>query len=193
VSASRHRRRLEELQCFCVSGPTARADGAPIATDTPVRSHALSVLLTVGFLVGAVLSAAVAPAPAATFPAVDVVVVAEVYDMANWLALHQEVLATPAGSAKVLRVTLPARTGGSRTIDIEQPRITVGLVATNGKAQVKVTASGKIPPSMALALVTPFQHAAMEIQAGVVSNEVGLAYGLSTVVGRLLELYFDRP
>ena len=36
-------------------------------------------------------------------------------------------------------------------------------------------------------------HAALEIQAGVVGNELGLEYGLSGVVGQLLELYFDRP
>ena len=44
-----------------------------------------------------------------------------------------------------------------------------------------------------LSMVTPFQQAAMEIQAGLVTNEVSLAYGLSGVSGRLLELYFDRP
>ena len=123
----------------------------------------------------------------------DVVLIAEVHDAAGWLALHQEVLSTTAGSTKVLRATLPARTGGSRTIDIEQPRFTVGLVAGDGKAQVKVTVAGKLSPSLALAVVTPFQQAAMEIQAGLVANEIGLAYGLSTVAGRLLELYFDRP
>ena len=42
-----------------------------------------------------------------------------------------------------------------------------------------------------LAVVTPFQNAAMEIQAGAVANEVGFAYAPSSVVGCLLELYFD--
>lgn len=126
-------------------------------------------------------------------PDVDVVVIAEVHDTTGWLALHQEVLSTPERSAKVLRATLPARTGGSRTIDIEQPRVTVGLVTTDGKAQVKVTVAGKLSPPLALAVVTPFQQAAMEIQARLVTNEIGLAYGLSGVSGRLLELYFDRP
>jgi hypothetical protein len=129
---------------------------------------------------------------AAGLPNVDVVLIAEVQDTAGWLALHQEVLSTSATSTKVLRATLPARTGGSRTIDIEQPRFTVGLT-TDGKAQVTVTVAGKLPPSLALAVVTPFQQAAMQIQAGLVVNEVGLAYGLSGVSGRLLELYFDRP
>lgn len=127
-------------------------------------------------------------------PDVDVVLIADVQDTAGWLTLHQEVLSTSAQSTKVLRVTLPARTGGSRSIDIEQPRFTVGLVTTkDGKGQVKVTVSGKLPPSLAIVVVTPFQQAAMEIQAGWVTNDISLAYGLSLVKGRLLELYFDRP
>jgi hypothetical protein len=130
---------------------------------------------------------------AAGLPDVDVVLIADVQDPAGWLALHQEVLSTSASSTKVLRATVPARPGGSRTIDIEQPRFTVGLITTDGKAQVKVTVAGKLSPSLALAVVTPFQRAAMEIQAGLVANDVSLAYGLSGVSGRLLELYFNRP
>jgi hypothetical protein len=127
-------------------------------------------------------------------PDVDVVLIADVQDTAGWLTLHQEVLSTSTTSAKVLRVTLPARTGGSRSIDIEQPRFTVGLVTTKeGKGQVKVTVAGKLPASLALIVVTPFQQAAMEIHAGWVTNDISLAYGLSLVKGRLLELYFDRP
>jgi hypothetical protein len=126
-------------------------------------------------------------------PDVDVVLVAEVQDAASWLALHQEVLATPLASPKTLRATLPARTGGSRTIDIEQPRFSVSLVTTGGSGQIKVSVSGKIQPALALALVTPFQDAALEIQAGLVVNELWLTYGLSSVPGRLLELHFNRP
>lgn len=157
-----------------------------------VRSRALP---TVALLVCAFLILATGPGEAApaAFPDVDVVLIAEVQDAPGWLALHQEVLATPGGSSKVLRATLPARTGGSRSIDVQAPRFTVGLVTAGGKAQVKLTVSGRLSPALALAVVTPFQQAAMEIQAGAVVNEVGLAYGLSSVAGRLLELYFDRP
>jgi len=158
-----------------------------------VRSSA--VLLIVMLLTCALLTVATGPSQAApaALPDVDVVLIAEIQDATGWLALHQEVLATPGGSSKVLRATLPARTGGSRSIDIEQPRFTVGLVTADGKAQVKVTVAGRLSPTMALALVTPFQQAAMEIQAGGVVNEISFAYGLSGVSGRLLELYFDRP
>ena len=138
--------------------------------------------------------ALLAPAQAGPgLPDVDVVIIAEVQDTGGWLALHQEVLSTPPASTKVLRATLPARTGGSRSIDIDQPKFTVGLLTTDGKAQVKVTVAGKLSPSLALAVVTPFQQAAMEIQANLMVNEITMAYGLSAVGGRLLELYFDRP
>lgn len=154
----------------------------------------LAVLSRVVFLACVLLSSAPAPSAAAPgLPAVDVVLLAEVQDTAGWLALHQEVLSTTPGSAKALRATLPARTGGSRSIDIEQPRFTVGVVTGDGRAQVKVTVAGKLSPALALGVVVPFQRAAMEIQAGLVANEIGLAYGLSAVAGQLLELYFDRP
>jgi hypothetical protein len=154
----------------------------------------LSVPVGVLLLTCALLGWAPARSHAAPgLPDVEVVLIAEVRDTAGWLALHQEVLSTSATSSKVLRATLPARTGGSRSIDIDQPRFTVGLITTDGKAQAKVTVSGKLSPSLALAVVTPFQQAAMEIQAGLVTNEVSLVYGLSGVSGRLLELYFDRP
>jgi hypothetical protein len=147
-------------------------------------------LLALALVVGI---AAPTQAAAGSFPDVEVVLIAEVQDAVGWLAMHQEVLATPGGSSKMLRATLPARTGGSRSIDIAQPRFTVGLLTTDGKAQVKVTVAGRLSPTMAMAMVAPFQQAAMEIQAGVVVNEMGLTYGLASVGGRLLELYFDRP
>ena len=155
----------------------------------------LPAVLLRGLLACTLLGLGPGPGRAASagLPDVDVVLIADVQDTMGWLALHQEVLSTPAGSSKVLRATLPARTGGSRSIDIEQPRFTVGLATAGGIAEVKVTVAGKVPASLALAVVTPFQQAAMEIQARWVTNEVGLAYGLSGVRGRLVELYFDRP
>src|SRR4051794_10172210 len=112
----------------------------------PVRASA--VLLIVMLLTCAFLVAAPPPAQAAAaaLPDVDVVLIAEIQDAAGWLAVHQEVLATPGGSTKVLRATVPARTGGSRSIDIEQPRFTVGLATADGKAQVKVTVAGRLSP-----------------------------------------------
>jgi hypothetical protein len=139
------------------------------------------------------LSSSADPLGAAALPDVDVVIIAEVQDTAGWLTLHQEVLATPVGSLKRLRASLPARTGGGRSIDVEQPRFSVGLVTVGDKPLVKVTVAGKVPSALALTAVTPFQQAALEIQGGSVRNEITLDYGLSGVAGRLLELYFDRP
>jgi hypothetical protein len=162
-----------------------------VRVGTPRRIARLLLALTV-------LGAGLCPAPAAaragsTLPDVDVVVIAEVQDTAGWLNLHQEVLATPVGSLKRLRATLPARTGGGRSIDIDQPRFSVGLATVGGQPAVKVTVAGKVASALALTAVTPFQQAALEIQGGAVRNEITLDYGLSIVVGRLLELYFDRP
>jgi hypothetical protein len=134
----------------------------------------LRLVISILVIGGALPSSAVA-APAA-LPYVDVVLIAEVYDASGWVALHQEVLATPSGSTKDLHATLPARTGGGRAITIEQPKFTVALVVTGGKSLVKVTVTGK-----------------MEIQSGSVVNELHLTYGLTNVSGQLLELYFDRP
>jgi hypothetical protein len=149
-------------------------------------------MMSVTVFIGTALPSAACAAPSG-FPYVDVVLIAEVYDASAWVALHQEVLATPTGSAKDLQATVPARTGGGRAITIEQPKFTVALVVAGGKSLVKVTITGKIAPSLALVLVAPFQQAAMEIQSGAVANELHLTYGLTNVAGQLLELYFDRP
>lgn len=158
----------------------------------PRRRSVPTLLLLIALCTGTPLPGTAAAAPGG-LPYVDVVLIAEVYDARAWVALHQEVLATPSGSTKDLQATLPARTGGGRAITIEQPKFTVALVVTGGKSLAKVTVTGKIAPSLALVLVAPFQQAAMEIQSGTVVNELHLTYGLTNVAGSLLELYFDRP
>ena len=158
----------------------------------PRRRSAPRLLLLLALCAVAALPSKLAAAPGG-LPYVDVVLIAEVYDASSWVALHQEVLATPAGSPKDLHAALPARTGGGRALAIEQPKFTVALVVTGGKSLAKVTVTGKIAPSLALVLVAPFQQAAMEIQSGAVVNELHLTYGLTSVGGRLLEVYFDRP
>lgn len=157
-----------------------------------VRSGLCARVLSLVLLVTAIAPLAVQAEPKA-FPDVDIMLIAEVQDTTSWLALHQEVLATPPGAGKTLRASLPARTGGGRSLDIEQPRFTVALIASGGKPQVKVTVAGKVNPSVALSLLTPFQQAAMDVQAGAVTNDLTMTYGLAVVAGHLLEVYFDRP
>jgi hypothetical protein len=167
----------------------------PVRRHTVRETRALATRVTLALLVLACATTWPGGVGVAgdVWPDVNVVLVAEIQDTVGWLTLHQEVLATPSGTSKILRATLPARTGGSRSIDIDQPRFAVDLATTGGNAQVKVSVVGKISPTLALALLTPFQDAALEVQSGLVVNELWLTYGLSTVSGRLLELHFDRP
>jgi hypothetical protein len=123
---------------------------------------------------------------------VDVVLVVEIEDVASWLSLHQEVLAAANESTRPLFVTLPARTGGGRMVGMERPKFTASLGGGQGTPTVKVTIFGRINGADALSVVTPFQQAAFEVQAGAVPNEATLLYGLSSVVGRLLELHLSR-
>ena len=136
----------------------------------------------------------VAPVLALAVPApadVDAMLVVEIEDVAGWLALHQEVLGATE-TARPLMVALPARTGGDRIIALERPKFTVSLVIGQPTPAVKVAIAGKIRGSDALTIVTPFQHAAMEVQARVVPNRITLVWGLSAVIGRLLELHISR-
>jgi hypothetical protein len=124
---------------------------------------------------------------------VDVILIVEIQDIGGWLALHQEVLAAITETARSLVVGLPARTGGNRTVNLERPKFTASMVTAPGPPTVKVAIAGKINGADALIVVMPFQQAALEAQAGAVPNEVTLIYGLSGVVGRLLELHISRP
>jgi hypothetical protein len=87
---------------------------------------------------------------------------------------------------------LPARTGGDRMVGVERPKFTASLGGGQGTPTVKVTIFGTINGADVLGVVTPFEQAAFEVQAGAVPNEATLAYGLSAVVGRLLELHLSR-
>jgi hypothetical protein len=123
---------------------------------------------------------------------VEVALVVEIDDVTSWLSLHQEVLAAASESSRPLFVTLPARTGGRRMVGVERPKFTASLGVGQGTSTVKVTIFGKINGADALSVVTPFEQAAFEVQAGAVPNEATLVYGLSAVIGRLLELHFSR-
>src|SRR5262245_40181510 len=114
----------------CNPCPIASLTDAGLARALPWRRpvRLLTFALRVTLLPCALLGSAPGVGQTAPgLPDVDVVLIADVQDTAGWLTLHQEVLSTSIASTKVLRTTLPARTGGSRSIDIEQPRFTVGL------------------------------------------------------------------
>jgi hypothetical protein len=149
--------------------------------------------LLLGFLAGMlVLVMAGTAAAQNAFPDVDIVLVADFADGEAWLALHREILGTPVDSPLGLRISLPAGTGGSRSLTVEQPKFAVVISMWNSKWPVRVTITGKVPAAEALSGITPFQHAAFQVQAGAVENELTLTYSLAEVVGQLLELHLGR-
>ena len=128
-----------------------------------------------------------------SFPDVDIFLVAEVYDSVSWLGLHREVLGTPQDSPKVLSLTLPAGTGGNRSLRVDKPKFSVEIIAYAGRRLLKIGVTGKIPASEALRRLPDFEQAALDVQAGVVQNNLLMGYGLSTVTGDFLEMYLGRP
>jgi hypothetical protein len=144
-------------------------------------------------LAGALLAiAAEAHAAPAGLPDVDITLVAEIPDTAGWLAMHQEAIGS-ASAGKPLRLGLPVGTGGTRWLRVDEPKFSVAILAASGQRVVKLGVTGKLPAGEALGALVLFEHAAIEVQAGIVPNELNLIYGLSSVSARLLELYFSRP
>lgn len=143
----------------------------------------------------AVLVSAGRPGTAAaqfSLPDVDIALVVQVEDLSGWLSLHSEVLGTPKESPKLLGVTLPAGTGGRRSITVMQPKFHAELNLTQGSRSLKLVVSGKVSGAEALHGLPLFEHAVLEVQAGVVENQLSLVYGLSEITGQLLELHLAR-
>jgi hypothetical protein len=166
------------------------ARALPMPRSMSISSLRNAALLTIMTVVSVLAGAAYA-APVA--PDVDILLIVEIKDLEGWLTLHQEVLAAVTETARPLVVALPARTGGNRTINLLRPKFTASLAIGPESPTVKVAIAGKVEGGEALRVVTPFQQAALEVQAGAVPNEVTLIYGLSGVIGRLLELHISRP
>jgi hypothetical protein len=160
-------------------GPMSRARKFFIATATV----ALVVLTTLASEAG----------PHSALPDVDVTFVAHVQDVAAWIRLHREVLGTPPDSPKILNVSLPSGTGGSQSLNVERPKFAVEIMTYQQRSLLKVSVAGKVSAVEALRGLTAFEHAALEIQAGAIQNDVVMFYGLTGVTGQLLELYLTRP
>jgi hypothetical protein len=190
-SAGPEKPATHDLTGACGASDLVRALPWSPAMLTAVLRH-VTILLVVVAVLGA--TAGAGGAGPAALADVDVVLIGEFQDTGGWLALHQEVLATVNDTTRPLVVTLPAKTGGSRTIYLERPKFTASLVVAPGTTPtIKVAIAGKVNGADALRVVTPFQHAALEVNAGAVPNALSLVYGLSGVVGRLLELHVSRP
>ncbi|MGH7312201.1 MAG: hypothetical protein ACREJV_03435 [Candidatus Rokuibacteriota bacterium] len=122
----------------------------------------------------------------------DIVLVAEVHDLAGWLSVHQEAIGTPPASGKPLRLSLPAGTGGNRWLRVDQPKFAVQIITYDGSRGAKIGISGKILAPEAQNALIGFEHSAVEVQSGTLVNELTILYGLTGVVGRLLELHLSR-
>ena len=58
---------------------------------------------------------------------------------------------------------------------------------------MKLSVSGKVTGDEALQELTSLERAALDIQSGNVQNRLTLIYGLSEIIGNLLEMYLSRP
>lgn len=163
--------------------------GASASTGARRRRPALLRGIA-AFLVGSVVAWS-SPATA-DGPEVQVAVVAEVQDLTGWLGFHQEVVATAPESAKPLRLSLPGGTGGNRWLRVDEPAFGAQIMAADGSRAVKVGISGKVVGVEAQRSLIQFEQAALEVQAGLVANQLTLVYGLAGVSGRLLELHLTR-
>lgn len=153
------------------------------------RRHVVALVLGLAF-VAIGLGATPARAQQA-LPDVDVALVLEVRDAPAWSALYAEVLGTAEQVPKPLGVSVAAGTGGHRTLLLNRPKFEVSV--TMGAPFFKIVARGKVSGHEALGAVPPFQLAVVNLQAGQVSSEAVISYGLSSVVANLVELYVIRP
>lgn len=133
------------------------------------------------------------PAHAAGPTEIDITLVAEIHDLSGWLAMHQEVVSTPSEALKPVQISLPGGTGGNRWLRVDSPKFTVQIVTYDGSRTAKLGIYGKIPAAQAHKSLIAFEHAAFEVQAGLVANELAIVYGLNGVVGLFLELHLSRP
>jgi hypothetical protein len=126
-------------------------------------------------------------------PDVDIMLVAEIHDTTGWLRMHQEVLRAPLGSLQTLGVILPARIDGNRGITVHNPKFATQIITVAGPQVVKLSVSGKVTGDEALQELTSMERAALDIQSGNVQNRLTLIYGLSEIIGNLIEMYLSRP
>jgi hypothetical protein len=126
-------------------------------------------------------------------PDVDIMLVAEIHDTTGWLRMHQEVLRAPIGSLQTLGIILPARIDGNRAITVHNPKFATQITIVAGPQVVKLSVSGKVTGDEALQELTSLERAALDIQSGNVQNRLTLIYGLSEILGNLLEMYLSRP
>jgi hypothetical protein len=169
--------------------PAPRLDFAKAGAPLTGRGVVTLLLAAIAvFLAGASVAHA-----KSDLPDVDIMLVTEIHDTTGWLRMHQEVLRAPLGSSQTLGVILPARIDGNRAITVHNPRFATQIITAAGPQVVKVSVSGKVAGDEALQELTSLERAALDIQSGSVQNRLTLIYGLSEIIGNLLEMYLSRP
>ncbi|SRR5712691_3501995 len=125
-------------------------------------------------------------------PQAGVVLILDVLDQNAWSAMHHEILGTSPELPKALLITLPARTGGGRTITLLTPKFSATISSTSGTAIVRLVARGLILGDYAQQTLPPFISSFLESMAGADSRNLTLEYGLSALTARLIELRLEE-
>lgn len=133
------------------------------------------------------------PALGAPAAEMDIILAAEIRDLTDWLAFHQEVVSTPPESGKPLLLSLPGDTGGDRWLRVDSPKFLVKIDTADGSRLVKLTITGKLFGAAAQRDLIAFERAAFLVQTGAVANQLSIVYGLTEVAGRLIEIQAFRP
>jgi hypothetical protein len=149
-----------------------------------VKPHLVSLLVCIVVAVGGFIGTAHAQA---ALPDVDITLVLNVPEVAGWLEFQNEILGS--SNDRPLAATLTA-SSGSRTILVKGARFAATMVVSGGSVKVAVT--GKVSGGEALRNLARFQQAAIDVQTGVVDNDLTIFSGLALLRGQLLELYTTR-
>ena len=109
--------------------------------------------------------------------------VVEISDTDNWLAFRESLLAPSTDMPTVATVTVPAQTGGAKSIVLNSVRLKSKAVPNGQSRQVLVTISGTMTGLPALRTLDVFEQAVFQMQAGLVPNDVAMSqvrYSLMT-------------
>lgn len=163
--------------------------GAPRWLPAILAVRALALALAIGGLTLLAATGASAQAQDA-LPPVGVVLTLEVRDHEAWLAVFQDVLATPTSSTKPLVLTTRAITP-PRSIILLTPKFSVFVNTARAPQALRVTVRATVAGTEAATTLPSFVSSLFE--TGSHPHPVRLDYGLSQVNADLLEvLTVDR-
>src|SRR2546427_7184266 len=145
-----------------------RADGFRIRRPAPGRA---ALFVAFAWLAHVGLVEAQTPSISSD---VEFVFLVDLHNPEEWIRFHEEVLGTPRDLPRSLLVAVVAKRGERRSVTVESPRFTAEIAQTE---QIKITVVGRVTGARALQALTIFEQAVLDMQAGVVENQVTLTYG----------------